>query len=802
MRDKLHVPRSKQKVIVYAGLVLWLICVNLWIFNYYHHSTRTPLKDDSSSIYDEYNPDFINPDDDKSNKPDEKTNDKSSDPHYHAKPQPGLIDQISIQLLHKQTGVKDTRKKDSHSTVYDVMFNNHEVESVLANLDFQDRCELYFTTLYTMDVDWWIDPKYDFYFEHRDETSYDKWKKKMLNDLKKEWLKDKGEDTEDKNLDEVKVDQDLEDFIKKKYYEFWDSMMKTEQVVTDYLSHMRIFNKCFVSNDNAAQVNRVKNFSQNQMKFMKQFFKAGPKPGQSTVPPPFVPSSSEKRVNMKFENCAHLEKRLYPWLSLDYPVYERWSGNMQMTPPDMSEFIDVPKSANLKKKEPIKSKMTNNVPCFLNTFKNSVNSKGLVMSISDEHVDETVRFIHLLRALNNKYPIEIVYYDNLSKKSKSKLVTAAREKFVVLPKSFEKVHQYFPDDYMDNGGLPQQEIWFVNVHSVVAKNYKDNFKKFSNKFLATMFNSFEEFILVDADTVFVQSPEFFFELNGYKEKGAYFYRDRTAPQFRPPGDSVFFQKTSPSIVDSVMFDIPIMTDYTIKLPFFDGMSHFMESGVVVLNRNRHFNSILLMMQMSFMRPVMHRLYGDKELFFLSFAANGDEDYVFNSYSAAAIGQLTDDKFHVTSGGRKKKAKELCAAHPGHINGEDGKSLAWFNSGYNFCSKDVNFEEEFEKGKRFQFLKNKEAMETFYRDPMKITHAIIPPFKNKKETLCDNVDEEPKEGWHMDKEYCKSYLWCAYSQIGGRTSTGGDNTQTGYIFEFDDKAQNLFEYYGDIWVGTE
>lgn len=37
---------------------------------------------------------------------------------------------------------------------------------------------------------------------------------------------------------------------------------------------------------------------------------------------------------------------------------------------------------------------------------------------------------------------------------------------------------------------------------------------------------------------------------------------------------------------------------------------------------------------------MKRVYGDKEMFWLSLSIIGDENYQFNSHPAAAIGQLT------------------------------------------------------------------------------------------------------------------------------------------------------------------
>lgn len=143
-----------------------------------------------------------------------------------------------------------------------------------------------------------------------------------------------------------------------------------------------------------------------------------------------------------------------------------------------------------------------------------------MLSIGDGHVEDTVKLIHLLRALNNKLPIQIVYYDNLAKETKDKIVTAAREVMVTVPKSFELVSRLFPEDYLTNG-LPQQEVWFVNTYNAIHANFKKKFHKFSNKFLATIFNSFNEFILVDADTVLMQNPEYFFQLPGYKNTGTF-----------------------------------------------------------------------------------------------------------------------------------------------------------------------------------------------------------------------------------------------------------------------------------------
>ncbi|WEJ93179.1 mannosyltransferase [Yamadazyma tenuis] len=397
-----------------------------------------------------------------------------------------------------------------------------------------------------------------------------------------------------------------------------------------------------------------------------------------------------------------------------------------------------------------------------------------------------------------------VFYDSLSDDTKAKIVAAARNKMVDLPESFHKVSKHFPSDYLtaQDSGLPKQEVWFVNTYNAIHDNFKDKFKRFANKFLATLFNSFEEFMLIDADTILLQSPSEFFDLKDYISTGAYFFKDRTAPQFRPPGDTKFFQKITPSILDTLMFDIPIITQKTLGLEFFDGMGHFMESGVVLINRHLHFNSILTMLQMNFFRPVTARVHGDKEIFWLGFAASGDEDYHFNKNFAASIGTITSQEERLTSQGNHKKSQELCSPHPGHIN-ENGK-LVWFNSGFKFCGKSdlVDFEAEVKKQEHFKFLKDAKSMQEYYEGSLILKSAIIPPFMGKLVTRADNKVEEPAEGWHMEGGYCHSYLWCAYSSIGGLTSDGQDNTQVGQVFEFDQDSIDLSSYFGDIWVGNE
>ena len=85
----------------------------------------------------------------------------------------------------------------------------------------------------------------------------------------------------------------------------------------------------------------------------------------------------------------------------------------------------------------------------------------------------------------------------------------------------------------------------------------------------------------------------------------------------------------PSTVDQMMFDIPIMTNYTTTRELFRGLQHYMESGLVMINKDKHLNSILMITQINLIGPITGKVWGDKELFWLGFAINGDEEYYFD-----------------------------------------------------------------------------------------------------------------------------------------------------------------------------
>lgn len=873
--------RSKKRITVYyASVALWALLILTW----YHYNYK-PENIVNHSIYDIYddhygqtpklnqrpsNPKLSGTSNNKmnNNNPSLPNTATESDPQGEDGEEddyefPDFKNTTIYQTLLDDYNI--SKEIDFHSTVYDSIFEQHSLDSVLGNLNFKQRCDLYFKHIFLNNPNWIFDPNENYNvvwgapFQvykkmHKEELEREFKKKLKMQDqeaveepskeptevelhlklqrlqriehqkeqalkqqkaqLKHQQQQKQKQQDQNQNqnqnapaqpqgnngpvMNQLDAREELlfensPDFVEfqRTSYAKWKSH-EMDQKIVDNVSVLRLYNKCYVTNDESQQQQLTKRFIKDQKTLIRQI------DDEVTQIPKFTPSDQEKRIaDVEFSEV--FQRRVYPWLSFELPVFERWTGDISNLPPNYRDILNDPS-------QPVAKSTKLSSSNFLKSYKGLCQGKGIVLSIADKHVDDSVSLIHLLRALNNKLPIQIVYFDNLSDDTKRRIVTAAREDFSHLPQSYYKIAHLFPSDYLDpkSKGLPKQEIWFVNTASVINERYKMKFGGFANKLLATFFNSFNEMMIIDADTVMMQNPQEYFKLQGYKDTGTFFFRDRAVIQNRALLDGEFFKKVSQSTVDSLMFDIPLLTDYTLRRDYFRGLLHTMESGMVLINRQLHFNSILMIVHMNFMHPLKRLSYGDKELYWLGFALAGDENYHFNKHGAAAIGQMTDPQERLRPDGSLHNSKELCSPHPGHINEENNHTLLWINSGFRFCHQApmVNFAKEVTLGSRLRFLpQTVEAFRTFYYSPLRIKTAIVPP-QDPEIHHRWNKQDEPTHGWFMDQHYCQKYLWCGYSVIGGKVSEDEDNTMEGLVIEYSSKERAMFDYLGDIWIGME
>lgn len=636
----------------------------------------------------------------------------------------------------------------THSVVYDEIFSHKNLFDFLRDHDLEDRCHAYFHYLSMLDPEWLVDPKESVKYDYAAFGSL----KDFSNSIIGKWKKEKKA-AEDKN--QTPPPEPTDEEMRNAFNKAKDAVHNSEQRLHNFVAHFRVFDKCYL---NPSTLRLDLTFVRKQQQFLKLEIDYQYTPDEAT---------SHVKAYKDEVRCQEIESRLFPWLSFEYPIYKRHDGVIE-------SFPGSPLATNRPK------------GCFVQDFKKRANGKGIVMTVGDGHVSDAVKLIRLLRYLDNKLPIQIVYYLGLSDESEKKLIEAARVEY---------------------RGKPKQVLWFVDARRSIKPEFLDKFSGFANKVLATMFNSFEEIFFVDADSVIFKKPTYFFKLAKYTNSGTLFFKDRSAAQFRAGHDLRFFSKLCPSVDDLMMFNIPQLTGHTLHNSFFNGYLHFMESGVVLLNRKRHFMQPFMMSLLNFYSPVMKRIYGDKELFWLAIALMGEESYEFNDNFAAAVGEITPevernkdiDQF------RHLRSHEICSNHPTHISDHDNRTILWMNSGFRFCGKtDVNYEKEFEQRKRFTKFKTVESFKTFFESRLEIKQAIIPPY-DPVHIAAKNDEHEPEFSWVM-APYCSLYTWCAYSSVGGLSKDSEGQPQSnlleGKFIEYTPKEQAKYAELGDVWMGAE
>lgn len=465
-------------------------------------------------------------------------------------------------------------------------------------------------------------------------------------------------------------------------------------------------------------------------------------------------------------------------------------------------------------------------------YHENIKGKGVVISASTRYTRDVSRLIRVLRALNNKLPIQIVHRGDILTKSKKLLQGAAVAPIDELMKHYytdqATVQKVLPEiDLTDpskyGSEFPIQHLTFVNIERPVKSLGRNYFSNYNNKLLAFMFNTFEEVILVDADAVPLELPYDIFHSPEYKETGAYFFRDRSLKDSNDWIETNYFSKLMPHSHNTIDMALGIkpVTEHTLDAPYMRGWRHTQEAGIVLYNRKRHFSALLAILPLALWgEPVKSSIWGDKEMYWLAMSIVGDEDYSWSKYSAASVGELTKDPsrkiYNVTA------ASEVCLSHPGHIS-SSGRIL-WINSGFSYCKKNGYGRDE----RRFPFstFQDKNELKAIYQNPLRVRDAIVPPdlpplrprgspidlseevkYKLELSLRKKDADElpsisqidsyEPQKGW-IKSTCCTNYFYCAYNAIESYDNSGTIDT-SGTLVSAAEEDQKRYDFLGKMWV---
>ncbi|CDR37153.1 CYFA0S01e07954g1_1 [Cyberlindnera fabianii] len=623
-----------------------------------------------------------------------------------------------------------------------------------SSTSFSDRCASYFDLLYNDDAMWRTsDFKELPYTRYIFETE-----SKYINDRINEWKKENTA----VNTDERAKQLQLHDLYRVEYEKKALETRATESKLVESATHLRVYGACYLDQ-----------FGHHNTELMDE----------------------------RDDKCHDIENRLFQWISRRMPTYTRWDGQHMTTMPIMSNYVD----GQISKPEDIHTKPKLSA-CYMKTFRDSLNGRGIAISVADKYVDQVVSLFAVLRASNNTLPIQIVHSGDLSMDSQKLLIKVARTldldfkyadelENMLKARGFSIPHDGYVEPSEIEKFFPPLELWFVDVSDAVSPNYRSKFHSYANKLLAYVFSSFQHTVLIDTDTVptadidqhILQSPF-------YETHGAYFFKDRELYFQNKPSDVRFFNKLMPSKIDYAMFNIPPVSEHTLGNRFFKyKFMHFMESGLVAIDKRRHFTGVLASLQLQIWSPAAAIVWGDKELFWLGMSMAGDEDYYMNHWAAGSIGFVTAPENRLpgdADDSRRKKliSKEVCSTHPAHVSPVDNSTLLWYNGGYSFCKMPGEYNHDIKKNmmKHFQTAdKLKKLYEGYHH-----MEAVIVP--KHGEFYRKNDKGENERGWLKMSE-CKHFMYCAYDKVGGVD----DPVSNGLLVEFDELTKTTYRFYGSL-----
>lgn len=183
-------------------------------------------------------------------------------------------------------------------------------------------------------------------------------------------------------------------------------------------------------------------------------------------------------------------------------------------------------------------------------------SRGIVFTAGDKQAPYLLTSIRSIRNQGCDLPIEVMYLGN------DDLSESSRDKLESLPNVVSR----------DLSLMVHDEGW--RLAGWAAKPF------------AILLSSFREVIFIDADALFFRNPEELFSEPSYQETGALFFKDRL---IMPESKKDFLRQILP---------MPISKQAR-SSRFWTGESgHMQESGVVVVDKWRHFVALLTVARMN------------------------------------------------------------------------------------------------------------------------------------------------------------------------------------------------------------
>ncbi|KAJ3269815.1 hypothetical protein HDV01_000912 [Terramyces sp. JEL0728] len=235
------------------------------------------------------------------------------------------------------------------------------------------------------------------------------------------------------------------------------------------------------------------------------------------------------------------------------------------------------------------------------SMRQSFSGRGIVIAVGNQYTDMALSTILMIRSIHRCIiRIEIFFNgaDDLSKENQAK---------------FKKI--------------PNLKV--IDISKIYPKELELN--TWDMKPFAMLASSFRKVMLIDADTVFLQSPSKLFADPLFSDHGALFFNDRTT-----------FHIEYYKIKWIKMLLQTRLSEKASKNRLITNKSrHMQESGVVMIDKARHLPGLLATCMLNtneVKKATYGNMHGDKETFWIGFEI-AQEDYAFNPIGAGSIGEL-------------------------------------------------------------------------------------------------------------------------------------------------------------------
>lgn len=430
------------------------------------------------------------------------------------------------------------------------------------------------------------------------------------------------------------------------------------------------------------------------------------------------------------------------------------------------KMIDLRRKKELEVSSEAKTSSVN----FWNNWIKSSKGKGIAISFGPEELSLFHKQLRVLSKLNNTLPIQVV--------------TSGFE--------FTKAQSDQISNYAIDTG---QEITLIDCSSILLKEFtQTHIRGSANKWLATLFNTFEEVVLLDVDTVPIVPVEEFLKEPQYRSAGLALFKDRTMTNERTYNYCInTFSGLEPSHEENKMMGTKLMFESTqnellnteaaavYHKFFYDGVLHHVDSGLVPINKIRHYSGLLFSFMINLDSKLRGCVHGDKEFFWLGQLYAG-QNYVVYPQDAGVVG-LLDDKPMVEL---TQTSYMICGsqlAHTVYSPTKETHQLAWTNGGLSTCKSAHAAEKDFQRLPDYFKARygDVETVEKIYAAPVHIQAMIIPDTRNAQ--------------WMQLRE-CGDSAFCT-SAI---EDTADSRNSTGTLLQFTPQEQEFLDAISFAWNG--